>query len=203
MTSRELKNNLDSLRALDADLDRALDQYGYPEPRPVRQGFDALLRIIVSQQISEEAATSIFKKVETEIGSIDPRALESASDEALRNCGMSARKVEYARNLARSVLSGDLDFGKMKRWSDEEVVKKIQSLRGLGRWSAEIFLMFGLGRKDIFAADDLALRVALSKLKRKRKQMTPDQCRKAAQHWSPHRTSGCIFLWHYYRGAPQ
>ncbi|MCB1140561.1 MAG: DNA-3-methyladenine glycosylase 2 family protein [Leptospiraceae bacterium] len=203
MTRSTLIKHLKTLALKDTDLARGLEEYGFPEPRPIREGFEALFRIIVSQQISKEAAASIWSRVDATLEGIRPDAVLRIPPDRLRAAGMSARKVEYAKSLAQAVQSGDLDFQKLKKAPEEDVLAAISGIRGLGRWSAEIFMMFGQGRTDVFAADDLALRIALSRLKRKRKQFSATEARKAVLHWSPHRTAGCLFLWHYYRGAPQ
>jgi len=115
---------------------------------------------------------------------------------------MSFRKIEYAKGLAEAQLAGTFDAEGLDQLSDEKVIESITALRGFGRWSAEIYLMFSLGRQDVFPADDLAIQVALGRLKGLEKKPTPKQARDLIEHWAPWRSVGSLFLWHYYRGAP-
>jgi DNA-3-methyladenine glycosylase II len=112
------------------------------------------------------------------------------------------RKVEYAQGLAQAILDGDFVPADLEAKENDEVTKAITALRGFGVWSAEIYLMFSLQRNDIFPADDLALQVALQRLKGLAQRPTPGQARSLIEHWSPRRSAGSLFLWHYYRGAP-
>ncbi|MEQ8350750.1 MAG: hypothetical protein RH862_04655 [Leptospiraceae bacterium] len=203
MQRSTLRKHINLLGRIDSDIAQALEEYGYPATRPMRQGFEALFRIVISQQISKEAATSVFQKAQALLQTIEAETVQSVDSQELRNAGLSTRKVEYVKGIAEACLQGELDFERMKYLSDKEIIELIQAQRGLGRWSAEIFLMFSLNRKDVFAADDLALRHALTRLKRKRKPLSVSQARKAVEHWAPYRTAGSIFLWHYYRGSPQ
>lgn len=199
---------LTELAKRDADIARALPQTGTPSPRQRAGGFSALLAIIIGQQVSTEAAAAIRGRVEAVIlgekGDSEHTAerLQAVDDQLLRNAGMSWRKIEYANGLAEAVLSGALDLETLPDMADEEAIKTLSSLRGFGRWSAEIYLMFSLQRQDIFPADDLALLVALGRLKRLEQKPTPKQARQLIEHWSPYRSVGALFLWHYYRGAP-
>ena len=123
----------------------------------------------------------------------------------MSSCGqrMSRRKIEYASGLALAIADNSFPIDALSAMDDEEAIISITSLRGFGRWSAEIYLMFSLGRRDIFPSDDLALLVALGRLKGIEKRPTPAQARQLIEHWSPWRSAGALFLWHYYRGAPQ
>ena len=218
MDTGELINNLidqshidqalAELAQRDADIARALPQVGSPLPRQRPSGFSALLAIIIGQQVSTEAAAAIRGRVEVVVlggvpnAGLTPERLQLTEDQALRDAGMSWRKIEYANGLAEALLSGRLNLHELPAMTDEEAIKAISSLRGFGRWSAEIYLMFSLQRQDIFPADDLALLVALGRLKRLEQKPTPKQARALIEHWSPNRSAGSLFLWHYYRGAP-
>ncbi len=170
------------------------------------------MAIIIGQQVSTEAAAAIRGRVETvvleesredgPVGELTADRLLKVEDQLLRDAGMSWRKIEYANGLAEAVLSGQLDLNALPEMTDDEAINALSSLRGFGRWSAEIYLMFSLQRQDIFPADDLALLVALGRLKRLEHKPTPKQARQLIEHWSPYRSAGSLFLWHYYRGAP-
>jgi DNA-3-methyladenine glycosylase II len=127
-----------------------------------------------------------------------PEKLMGVADQDLRDAGFSWRKIEYAKGLAEAVHKGDLDIEGLENMSDEEAIKAITNLRGVVRWSAEIYLMFSLQRKDIFPADDLGLLVGLGKLKGIADKPTPRQAREIVKHWAPWRSVGSLFLWQYY-----
>ncbi len=202
MDNKKLRAQLRTLAKKDGDLAAGLEQVGYPQTRIRPEGLETLLSIIVGQQISTEAASAVMARVRALLPTISNRALLALPDNALRNAGLSNRKVEYTLGLARAIECGELQLDKFRDLDDDSVVKHITALRGLGRWSAEIYLMFSLQRDDVFPADDLALQVALQKLKRMRARPTPKKARDRIAHWAPYRTAGSLFLWHYYRGAP-
>ncbi|WP_421861949.1 DNA-3-methyladenine glycosylase family protein [Motiliproteus sp.] len=201
MNENFIAEALASLSQADADVARALEQVGHPPPRIRPAGFETLLHTIVSQQISVEAARAIMGRLQTLIDPLTPQQLLRFDGESLRQAGLSARKVEYAQGLAAAICNHDLDIESLGSMDDESAIAAITQLRGFGRWSAEIYLMFSLQRADIFPADDLALRIALGRLKGFEKP-TPKQCRELTSHWSPWRSAGSLLLWHYYRGAP-
>jgi DNA-3-methyladenine glycosylase II len=193
---------LAELARIDSDVARALESVGLPEPRIRPQGFETLLSTIVSQQISTQAAKAIMGRVRALLPQPSAAAILALEDKTLREAGLSFRKIEYAKGLAQAVESGRLNIAALAAASNEEAIETIMSLRGFGRWSAEIYLMFSLQREDIFPADDLALQVALGRLKNLDQKPTPKQASILIEHWSPWRSAGSLFLWHYYRGAP-
>jgi DNA-3-methyladenine glycosylase II len=136
-------------------------------------------------------------------GGVTAQAMAGLSADQLRAAGLSARKVEYCHGVARAVLGGDLPLDDLPALEDEAAIAAICSLRGFGRWSAEVYAMFALDRADIFPADDLALQEALRRLKGLEERPRGKQARALITHWSPYRSAGSVFLWHYYRGAPQ
>ena len=190
------------LAQADDDVARALEEVGMPEPRVRPAGFQTLLSTIVGQQISAEAARSIQGRVDELLPESSPEALLALSNTALRGAGMSGRKVEYAKGLAEAITRDEFDVDALAKLEDEAAIEAISSLRGFGRWSAEIYLMFSLGRRDIFPSGDLALRVAVGRLKGLEERPTPGQARDLVAHWAPYRSAGSLFLWRYYRGAP-
>lgn len=190
------------LALADEDVARALESVGPPEPRVRPAGFPTLLSTIVGQQISAEAARTILGRVEALLADSSPEALLRLRNATLRKAGMSMRKVEYAKGLAKAIVKGEFDVDGLADLDDEEAIEAITALRGFGRWSAEIYLMFSLGRPDIFPSGDLALRVALGRLKGLEERPTAGQADELVAHWSPYRSAGSLFLWRYYRGAP-
>ncbi len=202
MEQEQVINDIDSIARVDAEVARALGAIGYPRPRIRVQGFETFFSTMVSQQISTEAAAAIMQRLRKLLPRQDASSLLGLPENALREAGLTMRKVEYAQGLAQAILDGDFIPGDLPALNNEEAVKAITALRGFGVWSAEIYLMFSLQRSDVFPADDLALQVALQRLKGLEQRPTSKQARALIEHWSPWRSAGSLFLWHYYRGAP-
>ena len=201
MNQAKIKRHLDKLAQIDPDLRRGLELVRYPKPRIREQGFDTFLSTIVSQQISTEAAASIMRRVRALLPDMNAAAVLGLPAGALRDAGLSLRKVEYVEGLAQAMVEERFDPSKLESMDDQSAIKTITSLRGFGPWSAEIYLMFSLQRSDIFPAGDLALRIALQKLKGIDTPLDEKQSRELVALWSPYRSAGSLFLWHYYRGA--
>ena len=199
---RAIRKGLSVIATKDSDVAQALTRISYPEPRIRPVGFEALLSIIVSQQISTGAARSIMDRVRALLPEISAPATLALPDGALRKAGLSGRKVEYVTALARAIVAGQFDPVTLAQQTDSQAIASICNLRGLGRWSAEVYLMFSLQRPDVFPAGDLALRRALQKLKGWDNRPNADEARATVAHWMPWRTVGSLFLWHFYRGAP-
>jgi len=199
---RTIRRGLKVIAANDSDVARALERVGHPEPRIRPPGFEALVSIIVSQQVSTGAARAIMAGVRTLLPELSAEAVLALPDGALRAAGLSGRKVEYATGLARAILAGQFDPAALAQQTDSEAIASICALRGFGHWSAEVYVMFSLQRPDVFPAGDLALQRALQKLKGWSNRPDADQARAAVAHWAPWRTVGSLFLWHFYRGAP-
>ena len=202
MDRRTLNKGLNTLSRLDPDLKKALAIHGKPDPRNRPQGFETFLSTIISQQISTSAATAIMTRVRGLMPECSAASLEKVSNSELRQAGLSFRKIEYARGLAEALLDGRFKPESLSTLGDEQAIRRITSLRGFGQWSAEIYLMFSLGRTDIFPADDLALQVALGRLKGLNKRPSARLARQLVSHWSPWRSAGAVFLWHYYKETP-
>ena len=202
MQQPELEAALIELAQRDVDVRSAIELVGMPASRIRDAGLETLVSIIVSQQISTEAAASIMNRLRALVPQWSAEVLLDCDSADLRQAGLSARKAEYCQSLANAVVCGDLRVEQLPRMTDEEAIQTITALRGFGRWSAEIYLMFSLGRTDIFPADDLALQIALGRLKGLDDKPTARQCREITGSWSPWRSAGAIFLWHFYRGAP-
>lgn len=199
---RKLKRHLDKIAGHDRSVRIALDELGYPEPRVRPAGFEAFLSIIVSQQISTEAAAAIWLRLTAVLPSLTPEALIDCKTTVLRGVGLSGRKIEYAIGLAQSIREGNFCPQDLKLCDNETVIEHITKLRGFGRWSAEIYLLFSLQRMDVFPADDLALQLALQRLMGLKEKPSAKHARVLVDGWKPCRSAGSLFLWHYYRGAP-
>ena len=202
MDQSTIKRHLDALAKLDPDLQRGLEIVRYPAPRIRVQGFATFLSTIVAQQISTEAAAAIMRRVQALLPTMEAQDVLRLPAGALRAAGLSGRKVEYVEALARAIEENRFDISRLAEMEDQAVVGAITALKGFGVWSAEIYLMFSLQRGDIFPAGDLAIRIALQKLKRIDSKLNQKQAREVVASWAPYRSAGSLFLWHYYRGAP-
>ena len=194
-----LAQAIDRLAAIDQDVADAIEQIGYPIPRLRAQGFETLLRIMVSQQVSTRSAAAIWGRlVDTCCSEVTPERFATLDDGACRKIGLSGRKMMYGRGLAAALLDGALDLNALISLPEEEAIAELCKLKGFGRWSAEIYLLFALSRRDSWPADDLALQIGMQRLKGL--EARPD--RKAmdalAEPWRPLRGCGAIFLWHFY-----
>lgn len=199
---RALAAGLDRLAVLDPDIGRALARIGYPGPRQRPPGFATLLRIMTAQQLSTRSAAAIWVRLERACGDeVTPERLLALDHAALRAIGLSGRKVAYGHKLAEAVASGILDLEALAAGPEEDAVAAISALHGFGRWSAEIYLLFALGRADAWPADDLALQIAVQRLKRLEIRPTRRVMEEAAEPWRPLRGCAAIFLWHYYGAA--
>ncbi|MBL9046563.1 MAG: DNA-3-methyladenine glycosylase 2 family protein [Tabrizicola sp.] len=168
-------------------------------PLPLRReadGFPALLRAIVGQQVSVASARAIWGRLEG-AGLCDMAAMSAASDEDLRAVGLSRQKVKYGRALTKS----GIDFKALRNIPDEEVVRTLVAVPGIGVWTAEIYAMFALGRADVFAPGDLALQEAARMLFGLDARPTEKALRAMAEDWSPWRSVAARVLWAYYRVA--
>ena len=197
ITAEQLKASLDALAAIEPAFSRAGAEIGDPPPRIRARGFETLLRAIVGQQVSVKAANAIWDKVEVATGGAgDPAKVAAASDEALRGAGLSRQKIAYAKSLADEVLSGRLDFAHLPA-DDEEAIAALTRAHGIGRWTAEIYLLFAEGRGDVFPAGDLAVRQEIGRLLGHEKPPSEKEVRALAEAWRPHRGAAAIFAWHH------
>lgn len=180
---------------------RILEQHGHPEPRLSDPGVETLLRTIVGQQVSVAAARSMWNKLTAKYGQpVDLPAIAVASDEELREAGLSRQKAGYARSLVGLVLSGELDLARLPA-DDEEAIAQLIKIKGIGRWSAEIYLLFAEGRPDSFPAGDLAVQIELGKLMGLEERPSEKQLREWADSFRPHRGAAAVLAWHSYNSV--
>ena len=194
----QLNAGIDALAAIEPGFARALGHAGYPAPRIREPGYATLLRTIVGQQVSVAAATSIWNKLEAGFGEGCPaEVIASAEFDALRACGLSGQKQGYAKSLAQLVIDGELTFDALPA-DDEEAIALLTKVKGIGRWSAEIYLLFAEGRPDIWPAGDLAVQEAVGRIMRLDARPSEKAIREIAEAWRPHRGAAAIFSWHCY-----
>ncbi|MGH6747023.1 DNA-3-methyladenine glycosylase II [Novosphingobium sp. PhB57] len=198
LSAGALKLGLDAIAGREPAIARALDAAGYPEPRIRPTGYATLLRTIVGQQVSVAAASSVWQRLEDLLGEgIAPETLLAAEFEALRGCGLSRQKQGYARSLCELVIAGTLDFDDLPA-DDEEAIAQLVRIKGIGRWSAEIYLLFAEGRPDIWPAGDLAVQAGMHKILGLEARPSEKEARELAEAWRPHRGAAAIFTWHCY-----
>jgi len=159
--------------------------------------FEALTRSIVYQQLSGKAAATILSRVHALYpDSIpSPEAVLATSDEKLRGAGLSRQKIGYLRDLSSKVVSGALPLDALEGMSDDELISHLVQVKGIGRWTAQMFLMFRLGRPDVLPELDLGIQNAIKRAYRKRTRPTPKQVKRIGAKWSPHSTVACWYLW--------
>jgi DNA-3-methyladenine glycosylase II len=159
--------------------------------------FSALTRAIVGQQLSTKAATTIYSRLLTLMSDGRPAAAPMAalSDDRLRAVGISRQKAAYLRDLAQRVLSGALDLDALEAMRDEAVISALTQVKGIGRWSAEMFLIFRLHRPDVLPVGDLGIVNAVHRVYRLRKRPTPDRIRRLGEAWKPYRSVASWYLW--------
>ena len=197
-----LQRALAHLGEVDRDFRRAIAEIGPPPPRGRPATFMALLHVIVAQQVSTHAAKAISDRLEAAMAAPDPAAFLALTEVDLKAVGFSRQKMVYGRDLASAFLDGRLSIPRLRRQGDEEAIAAITRIKGLGTWSAEVFLLFNLRRPDIMPAQDLALIVAAQRLKKLAARPSPKELRALAEPWRPYRSYAARMLWHYYRNAP-
>jgi len=204
LTDEHLVAALDALAERDRHIAAGLDRVGYPaERRHGAPSYEHLLRIIAGQQLSVKAAATIFGRLEAALdGQFRPARLLELDDDELRGIGLSRQKIGYARGLSQAVLEGSLVPEKLGDLPDTEVIAQITALKGFGRWSAEMFLLFALGRPDVWPADDLGIQAGLHRLRNMRARPDRTRADKVARPWRPYRGAAALFVWHYHSNTP-
>jgi len=198
LSAEQIRAGLDHVARTSPPLASAITRVGYPEPRIRARGWHTLLRTIVGQQVSVAAAASVWTKLEALLGEgMMPQDVLGASFDDLRACGLSRQKQGYARSLCELVGDGAIAFDALPQ-DDEAAIAQLVQIKGIGRWSAEIYLLFAEGRPDIWPAGDLAVQVGLGKLLGLESRPDERTTRTLAEDWRPHRGAVAIFTWHCY-----
>ena len=189
----------------DAVLKRLIRAHGPCTLRYDPDGFSVLCRSIVSQQISSKAAISISTRLMNSLPRkrLTPQGIAAAPDETLRAAGLSANKLRALRDLADKALSGELPFKKLQLMSDEEVIAKLLPVFGIGRWTAEMFLIFSLGRHDVLPIGDLGLRVGIQRQYELPEVPDKEELIARAEPWRPYRTIATWYFWRSFGNVPQ
>ncbi|MCV0382481.1 MAG: DNA-3-methyladenine glycosylase 2 family protein [Erythrobacter sp.] len=201
LSAAQLREGIDAVAAIEPRIARALALVGYPEPRIRPTGYMTMLRTIVGQQVSVAAASSMWGKLEGELGAdFAPQDLLARDFDTLRACGLSRQKQGYARSLCELVVAGEVDFYALPT-DDEAAIAELVRIKGIGRWSAEIYLLFAEGRPDIWPAGDLAVQEGVARLLDLEARPAEKETRTLAEPWRPHRGAMAIFTWHCYNNS--
>ena len=200
-TVESINAAVDELARREKAFAQVLEQHGPPEPRVSEPGATTLLRTIVGQQVSVAAARSMWSKLEAAYGAPpDLSTLLNATDDELRVAGISRQKAGYVRSLADLVLSGELNLDGLPA-DDEEAIALLTKIKGIGRWSAEIYLLFAEGRPDVWPAGDLAVQIEIGKLFGYPEKPSEKVLRELAEQWRPHRGAAAVLAWHSYNSS--
>jgi DNA-3-methyladenine glycosylase II len=202
VTARSLPNQLTKLAKLDKDLARAFAQAGVPPIRSRPRGFETLLKIICAQQISTSAARAIMGRLEEKVSPLSADRFLATPEYALRELGLSRQKLAYGRALAEAINDRSLNFRSLHRMEDEAVIYELTKIKGIGRWSAEVYLLFALRRPDIWPVDDLAVVVAVQRIKGLEQRPSRKEMLVFGEKWSPLRSIAARLCWHYYNTVP-
>ena len=199
---KNMKKAMRHLAKVDPDFARAIKEVGHPELRVVPSGFGGLMRSICGQQVSVYAARAIWLRLEEAVPSMEPADFLKLSDEQLRAVGLSASLTKYGRSLATDIVEGRIDFAALDTLDDTAAIAMLTQAKGIGPWTAEIYLMFAHARPDIMPGLDLGLVIAAQHLKKLRNRPDAKGLLKIAEQWRPWRSAAALLLWHYRRNMP-
>lgn len=188
----------EKLSEADADLAFIYRTYGAPPLWKREASFATLVHIVLEQQVSLASALAAFNKLQEKLGEITPEAVLALSDEELKAVYFSRQKTVYARELARSITNKNLDLQRLEILPDAEVKHELKKIKGIGDWTADIYLLMALLRPDVMPKGDLALHVAWQRLKKAEKRPNADEFLLIAEKWKPFRAIAARLLWHFY-----
>jgi DNA-3-methyladenine glycosylase II len=186
------------LSKIDPHLKAIIKQYNYPPMWTRKQGFETLILTILEQQVSLAAAYAAFKKLKSTIGAVTPAKILGMSNEELRECYFTRQKQGYAKELATAFANKTLPWKQFPEMKDEEVRLHLTAIKGIGNWTADVYLMHALQRTDLFPLGDIALVSSLKETKQLHPHITKEQMLEIAEAWRPYRTIASMILWHAY-----
>jgi len=183
---------------LDRDMARILKKHGTPPLWDRKPGFETLIRIILEQQVSLISADAMYRRLQDNIQPITPQAIIVAGEMHLRSFGVTRQKASYFVNVARAIQSGELDLDTLNKVDDEIAIEKLTTVKGVGPWTAKIYLLMVLCRPDVWPVGDVALATAVKNLRSWETRPTQVELSEIANIWRPHRATAARLLWHYY-----
>lgn len=200
-----MKRALRHLQQADPVMAAIIERIGPLKMHYREPSFDAMARSIVFQQLHGKAAATIFERVrcaclngDGQLGNaLTPASILALSEAQLRACGLSRQKLSYLRDLAQRTAAGEIDFARLPEMSDEDVIEHLTRVKGIGVWSAQMFLIFALRRLNVMPTADYGINVAIKRAYRKRQMPKPKQILKIARPWQPYCSVACWYLWRY------
>jgi DNA-3-methyladenine glycosylase II len=197
-TKENFRSVCDRLAKKDRHLRSVVQQYGYPPMWTRSQNFQTLIHIILEQQVSLASARAALNKLRERVGTVTPKKMLTLSDEELRACYFSRQKTVYARCLANAIVSRQINLKRLSSHEDSEIRQQLKTIKGIGDWTVDVYLLFALQRADVFPLGDLAMVTALKEIKQLPKQVSQDKLLRLADDWRPYRSVATMLLWHYY-----
>ena len=182
----------------DADLAFIFQTFGVPPMWARETGFATLVHIILEQQVSVASALSAFNKLKEKLGVVTPEGVLSLTDAEMKACYFSRQKIVYARELAKAIADGNLNLKSFERFSNEAIKIELKKIKGIGDWTADIYLLMAMRRADVMPRGDLALHIAWQRLKQLESRPTSDEFLQIAERWKPLRAVAARLLWHFY-----
>lgn len=199
---RGFRNGLNFIKDTCPHMREAVNMYGHPKSRKRDPGFATLVRIIIDQQVSVQAGAAIWNRLEKACGTVTHVAVLSLGEKGLRQAGLSGAKARYVYGIAQAVDQGELDLNRLHRCREDTIFSELTKLKGIGRWTAEIYLMFALGKPDIMPVGDIALQSAAGRLLGMADRPGPAELEEIGERWRPYRSVAAIMLWHFYKKMP-
>ncbi|NOX87674.1 MAG: DNA-3-methyladenine glycosylase 2 family protein [Calditrichaeota bacterium] len=198
LDERGFESALTELTLRDKDLNFIVETFGKPPFWRREPGFATLVQIILEQQVSLASARSAYQKLLKRLKTLTPRKFLTLDEQELKQIGFSRQKAHYCRELAKTIESGEFDFDDLQKADDRQAMERLMSLKGIGTWTAEVYLLMALKRADIFPRKDLALAIAVKRLKKSESLPTFDELHELSQRWKPYRAVAARLLWHFY-----
>jgi DNA-3-methyladenine glycosylase II len=198
LNKRSLLQAVQSLKVRDRHLKMIVSKFGPPPLWEREQGFQTLIHIILEQQVSLGSAKAAYEKLLKATGHLTPDNFLKLSDTMLKSIGFSRQKASYGRNLAEAIVEGSLDLSEFSRLGDVEAKEQLMKIKGIGSWTADIYLLTALGRPDIWPKGDLALAGSVQRLKGMPTRPSPEKLEAMSRKWRPWRAVAARILWHFY-----
>ncbi|UJF20049.1 DNA-3-methyladenine glycosylase 2 family protein [Vibrio sp. SS-MA-C1-2] len=202
LTQQKIKADLQQLALIDPKLQQWIEEYGFPQYKARDHSFEAFANVILGQQLSVKAAHTIRLRTQTLLPEFTPDAFLNISDDELRAVGWSRRKIDYAKGLSEAMVTGSFELSVLEQLSDQEAISYIIQLKGFGVWSAQIYLLFSLGRLDILPAGDLVIRKAISNLYELEEVVDEEETIRLGENYQHYRSALAIMLWHRFNLSP-
>lgn len=191
----ELEKHITYLTSKDEIIQFILENFGHPIIQKREEGFASMCHIILEQQVSIESAKACFVKIQNLVEEITPLTIQNATDEDLRNCGVSRQKISYLKDLASKVVTNQINFETFPFKTEDEIRAELITIKGVGNWSIEVYLMFCLQSPDIVPLGDIAIKNTLKELYH---CQTHEEMQLVSENWKPYRTFASFTIWHYY-----